>query len=108
MASVAALLSIIIFYFHSLFVFGTLQYFEVTSPELTVIGLLCLIIFINLGNYYQNQHIQKLDQQRLYYFEQMNRYIEFANQLSRYAPLQLCQQIMNGEVEAKIEYKRKK
>lgn len=64
--------------------------------------------FINLGNYYQNQHIQKLDQQRLYYFEQMNRYIEFANQLSRYAPLQLCQQIMNGEVEAKIEYKRKK
>ena len=39
---------------------------------------------------------------------QMNRYMEFANQLSRYAPLQLWQSIMKGESEAKIEYKRKK
>lgn len=37
----------------------------------------------------------------------MTRYIAFANQLSRYAPLQLWQSIMRGEVEAKIEYKRK-
>ncbi len=38
----------------------------------------------------------------------MNRYMEFANQLSRYAPQQLWQSIMKGESEAKIEYKRKK
>ena len=38
----------------------------------------------------------------------MTRYIAFANQLSRYAPLQLWQSIMRGETEAKIEYKRKK
>ncbi len=38
----------------------------------------------------------------------MNRYMEFANQLSRYAPVQLWQSIMKGESEAKIEYKRKK
>lgn len=38
----------------------------------------------------------------------MTRYIAFANQLSRYAPLQLWQSIMRGEAEAKIEYKRKK
>ena len=37
----------------------------------------------------------------------MNRYMEFANQLSRYAPVQLWQSIMKGESEAKIEYKRK-
>ena len=37
----------------------------------------------------------------------MTRYIAFANQLSRYAPLQLWQSIMRGEAEAKIEYKRK-
>ncbi|WP_313659711.1 adenylate/guanylate cyclase domain-containing protein, partial [Acinetobacter variabilis] len=37
-----------------------------------------------------------------------NRYMEFANQLSRYAPVQLWQSIMKGESEAKIEYKRKK
>lgn len=106
--STASLLSIVVFYFNTLFIFGIHPYFEVTSPELTVISLLCLIIFINLGNYYQNQLIHKIDRQRLHYFEQMNRYIEYANQLSRYVPLQLCQQIMSGEAEAKIEYKRKK
>lgn len=31
----------------------------------------------------------------------MTRYIAFANQLSRYAPLQLWQSIMRGEAEAK-------
>jgi hypothetical protein len=35
-------------------------------------------------------------------YDQMTRYIAFANQLSRYAPLQLWQSIMRGEAEAKI------
>lgn len=48
------------------------------------------------------------DPEKDHYFEQMNRYMEFANQLSRYAPVQLWQSIMKGESEAKIEYKRKK
>ena len=49
----------------------------------------------------------KISQQRQHYYDQMTRYIAFANQLSRYAPLQLWQSIMRGEAEAKIEYKRK-
>lgn len=49
-----------------------------------------------------------MTQKKDHYFEQMNRYMEFANQLSRYAPVQLWQSIMKGESEAKIEYKRKK
>ncbi|MFT4021509.1 MAG: adenylate/guanylate cyclase domain-containing protein, partial [Acinetobacter sp.] len=34
--------------------------------------------------------------------------MQFSNQLSRYAPLQLWQSIMRGEIQAKINYKRKK
>ena len=51
--------------------------------------------------------MQYMTQKKNHYFDQMNRYMEFANQLSRYAPVQLWQSIMKGESEAKIEYKRK-
>ena len=60
-----------------------------------------------MGNYYQNLYIEKLNLERQDYYNQMTRYMTFANQLSRYAPLQLWQSIMRGESEAKIEYKRK-
>ncbi|MFI7825673.1 adenylate/guanylate cyclase domain-containing protein, partial [Acinetobacter baumannii] len=78
------------------------------SQELTVITLLGLVMFITIGNYYQHRWVKKISQQRQHYYDQMTRYIAFANQLSRYAPLQLWQSIMRGEAEAKIEYKRKK
>nr|WP_130804738.1 adenylate/guanylate cyclase domain-containing protein [Acinetobacter ihumii] len=107
-ASLASIIGIIVFYSTTIFIFGFQEYFEPTSQELTVISLICLIIFINIGNYYQHTRIEKLNQLRQHYYNQMTRYMTFANQLSRYAPLQLWQSIMRGETEAKIEYKRKK
>lgn len=79
-----------------------------TTGELTVLGFICLITYFGVGSFYQRSQIQHITDRKAYYYEQMNRYMEFANQLSRYAPLQLWQSIMKGESEAKIEYKRKK
>lgn len=102
------LIGVMTFYFSTYVIFGTEEYFEPTNPELTVVSLLGLMIFIVIGNYYQHRRLNILGQQRQHYHNQMTRYIAFANQLSRYAPLQLWQSIMRGEAEAKIEYKRKK
>ena len=102
------LIGILSFYFCPFFIFGAEEYFEPTNPELTVVSLFGLMMFIVIGNYYQHRRINILGQQRQHYHNQMTRYIAFANQLSRYAPLQLWQSIMRGEAEAKIEYKRKK
>ncbi|EOR09041.1 adenylate/guanylate cyclase domain-containing protein [Acinetobacter genomosp. 15BJ] len=102
------LIGVIVFYFSTFVIFGAEEYFEPTNPELTVVSLLGLMMFIVIGNYYQHRRLNILGQQRQHYHNQMTRYIAFANQLSRYAPLQLWQSIMRGEAEAKIEYKRKK
>jgi len=102
------LIGVITFYFSTYIIFGAEEYFEPTNPELTVVSLLGLMMFIVIGNYYQHRRLNILGQQRQHYHNQMTRYIAFANQLSRYAPLQLWQSIMRGEAEAKIEYKRKK
>ncbi|WP_215902817.1 adenylate/guanylate cyclase domain-containing protein, partial [Acinetobacter colistiniresistens] len=107
-ACLIGLIGVIIFYFSMFVIFGAEQYFEPTNPELTVVSLLGLMMFIVIGNYYQHRRLNILGQQRQHYHNQMTRYIAFANQLSRYAPLQLWQSIMRGEAEAKIEYKRKK
>nr|WP_277606402.1 adenylate/guanylate cyclase domain-containing protein [Acinetobacter sp. NIPH 2699] len=107
-ACLIGLIGVITFYFSTFFIFGAEQYFEPTNPELTVVSLLGLMVFIVIGNYYQHRRLSILGQQRQHYHNQMTRYIAFANQLSRYAPLQLWQSIMRGEAEAKIEYKRKK
>ncbi|MCU4390645.1 adenylate/guanylate cyclase domain-containing protein [Acinetobacter courvalinii] len=102
------LIGVMTFYFSTYVIFGAEEYFEPTNPELTVVSLLGLMMFIVIGNYYQHRRLNILGQQRQHYHNQMTRYIAFANQLSRYAPLQLWQSIMRGEAEAKIEYKRKK
>lgn len=107
-ASLIILIGVLTFYFSTFFIFGAEEYFEPTNPELTVVSLLGLMMFIVIGNYYQHRRLNILGQQRQHYHNQMTRYIAFANQLSRYAPLQLWQSIMRGEAEAKIEYKRKK
>lgn len=106
--SMACVLVPVTFYISVMALFGTQQYFQPTSQELTIIGLICLITFVNIGNYYQQSRIRQLTQSRHYYYNQMTRYMAFANQLSRYAPLQLWQAIMRGDSEAKIEYKRQK
>lgn len=58
-------------------------------------------MFITIGNYYQHRWVKKISQQRQHYYDQMTRYIAFANQLSRYAPLQLWQSIMRGKLKQK-------
>lgn len=107
-SSLAILISIIVFYLNIIFIFGFDDYFQQTSIELTIFSFIGLIIFINIANYYQNRRIKRVNTQRQNYFDEMNRYIQLSNQLSRYAPLQLWQSIMRGETEAKLEYKRKK
>ena len=108
MASLSVLLGFVVFYTNVIFIFGFDEYFQQTSPELSVLAFVSIILFINIGNYYQNRRILAVEKQKNTYFNEMNRYIELSNQLSRYAPLQLWQAIMRGETEAKIEYKRKK
>ena len=107
-ASLSWLVAIIVFYLNIIFVFGFDDYFQQTSPELSVVAFMSIMLFISIGNYYQSRRVLYIDQQRENYFNEMNRYIELSNQLSRYAPLQLWQSIMRGESEAKLEYKRKK
>ena len=107
-ASLSWLIAIIVFYLSIIFVFGFDDYFQQTSPELSVVAFMSIMLFICIGNYYQSRRVIQIDQQRENYFNEMNRYIELSNQLSRYAPLQLWQSIMRGESEAKLEYKRKK
>ena len=106
--SLAGLIGNAIFYLCNIFIFGFGEYFEQTTGELTVLGFVCLLTYFGVGSLYQRSQIQYISNRKSYYYEQMNRYMEFANQLSRYAPVQLWQSIMIGESEAKIEYKRKK
>ncbi len=106
--ALSCLIAIIIFYINIIFIFGFEDYFQQTTPELTIVASVSIILFVSVGNYYQNRRIHNIDLQRRNYFNEMNRYIELSNQLSRYAPLQLWQSIMRGESEAKLEYKRKK
>ena len=107
-ACLIGLIGVLTFYFCTFTIFAAEEYFEPTNPELTVVSLFGLMMFIVIGNYYQHRRLNILGQQRQHYHNQMTRYIAFANQLSRYAPLQLWQSIMRGEAQAKIEYKRKK
>lgn len=108
MMSLAGLWGVTIFYLANILVFGFGHYFAPTSTELTVLAFMCLIAYFAAGSVYQARRVYVASQKREHYYSQMNRYMEFANQLSRYAPQQLWQSIMKGETEAKIEYKRKK
>lgn len=104
---VAIMLGTATFYLGNRYVFGFGQYFEQTSNELIILTFLFLSLYFGIGTLYQLKRLQNAHRKRRHYYTQMGRYMEFANQLSRYAPLQLWQSIMKGETEAKIEYKRK-
>lgn len=106
--AVASLFAILLFYLCNIFIFGTDAYFATTSVELTVLAFLCLMSYFAVGELYQVRYMSTVLEQQQHYYLQMHRYIEFSNQLSRYAPSQLWQSIMKGESEAKINYKRKK
>lgn len=106
--SFASLVAILVFYFNIFFIFGYDGYFQQTPAELTVVAFVAIILFVNMAAYYQHYRIVELGKQRDHYYQQMSRYLELSNQLSRYAPLQLWHAIMRGDSEAKLEYKRKK
>lgn len=108
MLSLASLIGVAVFYLCNILIFGFGDYFQPTSSEQTVLGFICLVTYFGVGNYYQAKYARYVVRKKNHYYQQMNRYMEFANQISRYAPVQLWQSIMNGESEAKIEYKRKK
>ena len=106
--SLAGLFGVTVFYLCNIFIFGFGNYFQISNVELTILTFFCMICYLGMGSLYQSRKIQIAVSQQEYYYSQMHRYMEFSNQLSRYAPLQLWQSIMKGESEAKIEYKRKK
>ena len=106
--SFTTLAAILVFYFNIFFIFGYDDYFQQTPAELTIVSFLAVIFFVNMASYYQQYRIVTLAKQRDHYYQQMARYLELSNQLSRYAPLQLWHAIMRGDSEAKLEYKRKK
>lgn len=106
--SLGFLCAVMTFYVNSFLFFGFENYFEDTSIYLTVYSFICFCACFGVTNYFNRKELQNLIATKDYYQEQMNRYIQFSNQLSRYAPLQLWQSIMRGDTQAKIDYKRKK
>ncbi len=106
--AISGLFGIVIFYLSNIFLFGFGPYFQQTSNELTILAFLCVIGFFGMGSIYQIRRVKMAVAKQEYYYSQMHPYMKYANQLSRYAHLQLLQSIMKGESEAKIEYKRKK
>lgn len=106
--SIALMLCIIVIYLNGLLFFGFENYFSITSNMLTIYGFICFGCFLVVLSYFNRKYIEHIENTRNYYQEQMNRYVQFSNQLSLYAPRQLWQSIMSGETQAKIEYKRKK
>lgn len=84
------------------------EHLRVITPLKFTLYMLLLASFIFSGMFLQSRRVVKLRQQNNTYYEQMMDYVNFSNQISRYAPVQLWQAIMRGESEAKIEYKRKK
>lgn len=106
--SIAFLIAVFVFYLGGYFLYDFDNYFNQGSSILTIYSLICFGVCIGLTHYFNRIKLQELLATKDYYQEQMNRYVQFSNQLSRYAPLQLWQSIMRGETQAKIDYKRKK
>lgn len=61
MASLAILIAFIVFYTNIIFIFGFYDYFQQTSPELSVLSFIGIILFVNIGNYYQNRRIKSVE-----------------------------------------------
>ncbi|WP_420713742.1 adenylate/guanylate cyclase domain-containing protein [Acinetobacter sp. MD2(2019)] len=106
--STGLLISVFVFYLNGYLFYGFDDYFNQGNSILTIYSLVCFGWGFGLFFYFNRRRIHELSTTKNYYKEQMNRYVKFSNQLSRYAPLQLWQSIMRGETQAKIDYKRKK
>ena len=105
---ISTLIATFAFYLSHILIFNGVSLFAQSNTEITILVFFCILIFFGLGLIYQRKRIRYSRIKHDYCYSQMNRYMEFANQLSRYAPQQLWQSIMKGETEAKIEYTRKK
>ncbi|MCF9033759.1 adenylate/guanylate cyclase domain-containing protein [Acinetobacter nectaris] len=106
--SFAFIIALVIIYLNAIIFFGFENYFALDSLRLVIYSLICFLLYLGSGFYFNKQYLHYLENTKDYYQEQMNRYVQFSTQLSRYAPNQLWQSIMSGQTQAKIEYKRKK
>ncbi|MHA3057804.1 adenylate/guanylate cyclase domain-containing protein [Acinetobacter sp. ANC 4641] len=106
--SLGFLCAVMTFYISAFLFFGFENYFEDASIYLTIYSFICFAACFGVTNYFNKKALKNLTTTKDYYQDQMNRYIQFSNQLSRYAPLQLWQSIMRGDTQAKIDYKRKR
>ena len=104
----SSILAIATFYFSSVLFFGFEPYLQSASRELNVLSILFFMIYISLFIYYQQFKYEVLENESAHHAEELDRYLKLNNQLARYAPVQLWQSIMRGELEARIEYKRRK
>ena len=107
-SSLAFVAGILVIYLNAIFFFGFENYFAVGELKLVVYSFVCFGVCGAISLFFTQKRINDLETTKTYYQEQMNRYVQFSNQLSLYAPRQLWQAIMSGETQAKIEYKRKK
>lgn len=105
---VSPIIAITTFYLSSVLFFGFQPHIPSASRELNILSVFAFMLFISVGMYYQTRRAYKLNQEKQYYMDEMNRYLKLNNQLARYAPMQLWQSIMRGELEAKVEYQRRK
>lgn len=105
---VSPLLAVATFYISTVLFFGFEPYLQDSSKELNVVSLVFFMVYISIYMYYQRHRLNYLIQEKQQYSEELNRYLKLNNQLAKYAPVQLWQSIMRGEVEAKVEYQRRK
>ena len=49
--ALSCLIAIIIFYINIIFIFGFEDYFQQTTPELTIVASVSIILFVSVGNY---------------------------------------------------------
>lgn len=105
---ISPLLAIAVFYLSSVFLFGFHVDIQYIDRRLSLISILLFMLFIAAWIYYYSYKSEELVKENQMYVEERNRYLKLNNQLARYAPLQIYQMIMRGELEAKVNYQRRK
>lgn len=104
----APVIGVATFYLATALVFGFENYGQASSTELNILYFIFFMLFMGACLNYQTRRVNILEEEKQHYIEEVNRYVNLNNQLARYAPMQVWQSIMRGELEAKVEYKRRK
>ncbi|MFB2539449.1 MULTISPECIES: adenylate/guanylate cyclase domain-containing protein [unclassified Acinetobacter] len=102
---------VLLFGFYTFFLISDLPknlYFTNSTSALSIISIVLLLMQIIINNYYQNNRFVEINEQNKRYEAEIEEYFRLNNQLARYAPEQVWQSIAQGEIKAKIEYKRRK